>query len=228
MTPAITPDVTSSINVTPSRTPTSSNTAQEDTDLETESSFSLPSFFSTSTSSFPFSSFFDSTSETTSGSSRLELPWFSPAGIVKKVMSFWKNEKAAEMPGFSNPYAQDLFALKEKATYLKDNSNHASDNWYNFFLEDLIGDISDDLKKPELITKEMLKEHKLSLSCMRKDFSNQYSTETPQPYEFLPEFSQGLGSETLNRLGGINHVLELGSGSCHLPIGSADAFALDQ
>lgn len=119
--------------------------------------------------------------ETTSGGSTLAVPWWvSPSRLLNKVALLWKSDKTKGVTSFVNPYAQNLFDLKVKAANLKDTSNADANGWYRLFLEDLIDDISKDLKNPEQVTKGVLKDHKAALSCLQKDYSASYSKFSPQ------------------------------------------------
>ena len=148
-------------------------------------------------------------------------PWFSPTRIVKSLLSLWNDDQSekAETKIALNPYAQDLLTLKVKALTLKNNSEHIEDDWYRIFIEDLISDIATDLKKPESITSEVLKEYKSSLSCIVKDFSYSDAEYLPQS-NFLQEFASnlGYGADALNSLVLVDQMLMLGSGMDHLTI----------
>ncbi|MGC0372356.1 MAG: hypothetical protein DGJ47_001068 [Rickettsiaceae bacterium] len=155
-------------------------------------------------------------SSDTSSSARLE-PWFSPKAIMNSLSSLWRNFNTEEEKEFLNLDAKKLFDLQNKAIEMKENSGHISSDWYRFFLDDFIGDISTELENAEAITPKLYKEYKKSLSCMYKDFSIKYDDITPQNnfvgQSFVEELDcNGLNSATLTN----SYTIEIGGSTDYL------------
>lgn len=167
-----------------------------------------------------FGAKFTEVEEVVSSGARLKAPWSSAIRLVKNLVDFWKGEHTELAKNSTNLPAKDLYALKEKAVQLKENSDHITDDWYRFFLEDLISDITTTLKEPDVITNKTLREYKLALSCLQKDFSVEYS-ETSVQYDFLPEiYSHGLEITETNYIALAEPLLVLGQSTNYLAIDS--------